>query len=342
LNRLLAFVGLVVGLLLVLVLTLVVFRLPLGASLQLLIDGAAGDKVGIARSLVKATPLVLTALGVVVAWRAGMYNIGGEGQFVIGAVTGAAVAKMFWHLPGPALNILILVGCVLGGSLYAGIAGWLHVKRGVQVVISTILLNFIALQVLGWAVAGPLHQAGTSIPLSDSLPDSVMLKRFDPQTDLHFGMFYALVAVAVIYGFLFFTKAGFRLRLAGENARAARTNRLNPGKYQIIAMLISGGLCGLAGGVEYTGVAGSVGAGTSQNWGFLAIPVALLGGLHPVGVLLSSVYFGALLAGSENLGRFTPSGTTLVYVIQAVAVLGYIGLKALVERKRMRPAEATI
>lgn len=330
------------GLFLVLCLTLAVFRLPVAESLRLLWQGAAGDKFGISRTLVKSAPLLLTGLGVVVAWRAGMYNIGGEGQFLIGATCGAALAKAFWTLPGPVLNPLILITCAIGGALYAGIAGWLHVYRGVQVVISTILLNFVALQVLGWAVSGPLRQAGTTIPLSDPLPEAVMLTRFDPQTDLHVGVFLALAMVAIVYVFLFLTKSGFRLRVVGENARAAHANRISIPRAQIGAMLISGALCGLAGGVEYTGIAGSIGTGFSQNWGFLAIPVALLGGLHPVGVLLSSLFFGALFAGSDNLARFTPSGTTIIYVIQAAAVLGFIGLKSWIDRRRIRPTEATL
>lgn len=330
------------GLVLVLVLTLACFQLPLAQSLALLWEGAAGDKFGISRTLVKATPLTLTGLGILVAWRAGMYNIGGEGQFVIGAVCGATAAKLLWHLPGGVLNPIILLACMLGGALFAAVAALLQVYRGVQCVISTILLNFVAIQVLGWSVSGPLRQQGTTMPQTDPLPSDAMFHRFDPQADLHSGMFLALAAVAVIYVFLFLTRSGYRLRLVGENARAAQANRVSVARAQIGAMLISGALCGLAGGVEYVGIAGAVGNDTPQNWGFVAIPVALLGGLHPAGVLLASLYFGALFAGSSNLARFTPSGTTIVYVIQAVAVIGFIGLKALIDRKRVRPAEAVV
>ena len=326
----------------VLVLTLLCLHLPLMASLSLIWEGAAGDKFGISRTLVKTTPLVLTGLGIVVAWRAGMYNIGGEGQFVIGAVCGAAVAKFGWQLPGGVLNPLILGACAVGGALYAAIAAALQVYRGVQCVISTILLNFVALQVLGWAVSGPLRATGTTMPQTESLPQAAMLHRYDPQTDFHSGIFVVLFAAIIVYVFLFLTRSGYRLRLVGENPRAATANRISVAKSQIGAMVISGALCGLAAGVEYTGIAGAVGNDTPQNWGFLAIPVALLGGLHPAGVVLSSVYFGALFAGSENLARFTPSGTTIVYVIQAVAVLAFIGIKSFADRRRVLPMEATV
>ena len=341
-KRLTVAVWIALGLVAVLILTLAAFGLPIGSSLRLIWDGAAGDKFGIARTLVKATPLTLCGLAVVVAWRAGMYNIGMEGQFVIGSVCGAAAAKAFWHLPGPALNPLILVAAALGGALYAGIAALLQVYRGVQCVISTILLNFVALQILGWSVNGPLRQSETIMPQSEKLPQAAMFKHFDPQTDLHMGVFVALAVAIGIYVFLYLTKAGFRLRLVGENANAAKANRIPAGRVQIGAMLVSGALAGLAGAVEYAGMAGMIGSDTSQGWGFLAIPVALLGGLHPLGVLGASLYFGALFAGSQNLSRYTPYGSTMVFVIQSVAVLVYIGLKTVLERRQVRPAEAAL
>ncbi|WP_025228470.1 ABC transporter permease [Fimbriimonas ginsengisoli] len=330
------------GLLAILVLTLIAFHLPLLESLRLLSHGAFGDKFGWSRTAVKSIPLLLTGLGMVVAWRAGMYNIGGEGQFVVGGVLGCVVAKAMLKaasLPPFLVTIGILAGCAVGGAVWAYLAGWLYVKRGVEVVISTILLNFVALQLLGWAVSGPLQEGKGQLPLTDLLPDAVMLPRFDRQTDLHAGVFLAIVMAFIVWGFLYFTKAGFRLRVVGDNAQVARANRIDAKRMQLVAMLISGALCGLAGGVEYTGTAGQLGSGFSQQWGFIGIPVALLGGLHPLLVMLSAGYFGALFAGSENLARFTPAGTTLIYVIQAAAVLGFVGVRALMRRKPL-PTEA--
>jgi simple sugar transport system permease protein len=325
----------------VLIGTLAAFGLPVGPSLELIGQGAFGDKFGIARSAVKATPLLLTGLGIVVAWRARMYNIGGEGQFLVGALFGAAIAKASVGSVPPALcNVAILAGSVIGGSLWAMLAGWLFVRRGVDVVISTILLNFIALEGLSWAVSGPLQERKRQLPLTEALPDSVMLQRFDRQTDLHSGVVIALLATVLVYVFLFRTKAGFRLRVVGDNDRVARVNGIDPDRVRIMAMALSGALCGLAGGVEYLGLAGQLSTKFSQNWGFLAIPVALLGALHPLALILSAGYFGALFAGSENLARFTPAGSTLVYVIQAAAVLGFVALRSWRAPKAV-PAEAT-
>lgn len=324
------------GLACVVVLCLWAFGLPVLDSLRDLWIGGFGDRFGRARTLVRATPLVLCALGIVVAWRAKMYNIGGEGQYVVGGLCGAWVAKALMGLSGALLNPLVLIGACLGGAAYAGLAGWLQVKRGVQVVISTILLNFIALRALGYAVTGPLQQSSRQTPATDALPNDAMLARFDAQSDLHAGVFIALLAALAVYVFLFYTRQGFHLRLVGENSDAARVARVPVARVQLWSMAVSGGLCGLAGGVDYAGFIGQVGLGFSQDWGFLSIPVALIGGLHPLGVLLSGVFFGGLFAGSENLAMFNTLGGTVVYVIQATAVLGFVGLKSWTDARAVR------
>jgi len=333
-----------VGLFVVMVLVLAIFHLPVLESLKLLASGSVGDKFSLSRTAVKSTPLLLTGLGMVVAWRAGMYNIGGEGQFIVGGLCGAALAKGTMigstALSGPLATALILVVCVAGGAAWAWIAGWLYVKRGVEVVISTILLNFIAIQLLGYFVSGPLQEAKKQVPLTDSLPDSAMLPRLSRQMDVHFGVLIAVAVALIVFVYLFRTKAGFKLRLVGENSHVARANRIDTGKARIQAMLISGALCGLAGGVEYTGMAGQLGAGFSQQWGFLGIPVALLAGLNPLACIGSATLFGGLFAGAENLARFSSIGATLVYVIQAAAVLGYVGVKSWSDKRRLREGTA--
>ena len=317
----------VVGLVAVLALTLVVFGIPV-TEMSSIWAGAVGDKFGLSRTFVRATPLVLCGLGIVVAWRAKMFNIGGEGQYVIGGVCGAWVAQSFVGMFPGGLNVLILTGSAAGGALFAGLAGWLYVKRGVHVVISTILLNFVALQILSYAVTGPLQERSGKLPMTEQLPNEVMSMRFDAQTDLHSGVFLAFIVAAVVGVFLFLTKSGFRLRLAGENPEAARVAGIDVPRTQMSAMLISGALCGLAGGVDYVGFIGQIGTGFPQNWGFLSIPVAILGGLHPAGVAASGVFFGGLFAGSEQLSRYNAGGETVMLVMQAVAVLAYVGIKA--------------
>jgi simple sugar transport system permease protein len=337
-------VGVAVVLAIAVALTLLVFRLPVLESARLIIDGAFGDRFGVARTLVRTCPLLLTSIGMLVAWRAGMYNIGGEGQYVLGGLGAAALFKLIpGFTPGPGLLLCLLLSSMLAGSLWALLSGWLYTARGVDVVISTILLNFVALQLLSWLVVGPLQETKRQLPLSDRLPDTGMFLRFDRQSDLHTGIMVALLAMVVVWLLLSLTPFGFKLRLVGANPRAARSNRINVSRTQLGAMMLSGALCGLAGGVEYSGVSGQIGSGFAQNWGFLAIPVALLGGLHPLGVSLSSLVFGALFAGSENLSRFASGGTigtSLIFVIQAVAVLGYIAIRAVQEQQNRQLAES--
>ena len=314
--------------------TLAVFGIDVTVGLRLIADGAFGDAAGQARTLVKATPLILTGLGMAVAWRAGVYNVGGEGQYVIGGLAGAAA---YLALPGGG-PVPILVAAVAAGALLAGFAGWLQAARGVQAVISTILLNFVALQVQAWAVRGPLQQSKRQLPQTEGLPDAAMFLRFDRQTDAHAGMLLVPLAVVLVWVLLFRTRLGFQMRLVGQNPRMARANRIDPGRQQIVAMLWSGGLCGFAGGLTYLGVTGFVGDGFAEGWGFLAIPVALLGGLHPAGVLGGGLYFGALAAGCDNLARFTTIGPTLVSVVQGVAVLAFVGIATWL-KPRWRPAD---
>jgi simple sugar transport system permease protein len=324
------------GLLLIVVVTLWAFGLPVLSSLADLWTGAFGDRFGLARTFVRATPLVFCALGIVVAWRARMYNIGGEGQYVVGGICAAWAAKGLAALHPALLTPAVMLGAAVGGALYAGLAGWLQIKRGVQVVISTILLNFVAIKALSYAVTGPLQQASRQNPMTDELPEAARLARFDLQSDLHAGVFLALVAAFLVTAYLYRTRWGFHLRLTGENPSAARTAHVPVARVQLNAMLLSGALCGLAGGVDYAGLTAQVGLGFSQNWGFLAIPVALLGALHPLGVLLSGVFFGGLLAGSENLAMFSTLGSTVVYVVQAVAVLGFVAIQSWLSRQRPR------
>lgn len=297
------------------------FRVPVGESLRLLADGAFGDKFAIGRTLVKTTPLLLCALGISVAWRAGAYNIGGEGQYVIGAAAGAAIGGRF----GSPVPILALG--VLGGGAWAGIAAVLYRKRGVDPIIGTILLNSIGILLLGYLVAGPLRDAAGGMPLTPSLPDAARLYRPDRQTDVHLGTLLAFALVPAVAWTMRRTVAGYRLELVGENPEMARANRIGAPTTRAWALVISGAFCGLAGSVEYAGVAGQVGTSFAQEWGYLAIPVALLAGRSTLAVGFWALGFGALFAGAEDLSRTSPAGPTIVYVIQALALLFVLGAR---------------
>jgi ABC-type uncharacterized transport system permease subunit len=319
---------------------LAAFGVPLLEGLRFIAEGSVTDAAGISRSLVRATPLLLTGLGMTVAWRSGMYNIGGEGQYVVGGLTAAALASALGKASGVAGPLPYLAASCAGGAAVAWIAGYLQVKRAIHAVISTILLNFVVLQAHDWLLQGPLKSAAGGIPQTAALPQSAMLPRLNPQLDVHAGLIVAAFAAVAVSVYLFRTPSGFRLRVAGEGPEAARAHGVDAGRARMGAMALSGALCGLAGGVDYTGLTGYVGLGFDQGWGFLGIPVALLGALHPAGVATSAVGFGALIAGCENLSRFTQAGTPVVYVVQGLAVLAVVGARAAAEARERRPADA--
>lgn len=320
-------VAVLAGLLLVLALTLVVFGLPVAESLRHLWEGALGDKFAVHRTLVKACPLMLAGLGMVVAWRGGMFNIGGEGQLLIGVSAGAVTYHLLPRLEGAGLTVLVLLACCAAGAAWAIVAALLHTKRGVNVVISTILLNFVAVQVVSYLVRGPLQPPGEAIPQTTPLPQSAMFLRIDPQSSLHTGLILAPLLAVAVHVWLKLTVSGFQLRLVGQNPWAARAARIPVARMQVLALMVSGALCGLAGGVEYVGVSGYLFDGFSPGWGYLSIAVALLGGLEAWGVLLSGLYFGALLAGSRNLEAFGGAPSALVYAVQGVAVIAFVALQ---------------
>lgn len=337
-NRWVRALATVVGLFGVLVLTLLAFGVELGPALGLIWRGAFGTEAGVARTLARSGPLLLTGLGVLIAWRAGMFNIGGEGQYVVGGLCGAAVFAAFgaeFGAPPVVVTILIVLASVAGGALFAALAAVLQIKRGVPVVISTILLNFVALQGMRFLINGPL-KGDLGLPQTLPLPQSVMFAKPNVQTDFHTGLVLALVAAVAVAVMMGVTRFGFRIRVVGENPGLARTMKIPAAGVQMRAMLWSGGLCGLAAAVQYLGLAGSVSDGFAENWGFLAIPVALLGALDPVGTVIAALYFGALIAGCEALSRETGLGTSVVFVIQGAAVLAVVTFSKLSEERQKR------
>ena len=335
----------VIGIVSLLLVTFALLGVPPLVALQGLWTGAVGNAANghwyaVSESLVEMTPLLLTGLGVTVAWRAGMFSIGGEGQLLMGALAGVALLKACSGLPAPLLTFLMLIAGCAAGALWGGIAGWLRVRRGVQEVISTIMLNYIALYLVGALVGGVLQEHTHVSQQSEPIPAAMLFARLIPPalsggipTRLHSGILIALLAVPVISLFLFRTPAGFGIRVVGQNAEAARVARFPVDSLRLRAMLISGGLCGLAGVVELLGISGRLDAGLSPGWGYTAVPVALLGGLAPVGVLFSALFFGGLTAGCSYLSRFYGISATLINVIQAAAVLAVVGGRAWQARK---------
>jgi ABC-type uncharacterized transport system permease subunit len=340
-----------VGMAALLVVTFYALGIPPKEALPGLWSGAFGDSesghlYNCSETIVQAAPLLLTALSVVIAWRTGLFSIGAEGQLLVGALAATAVGLHASNLPGPLLTLLLLIVGGAAGAVWGWIAGWLRVRRNVQEVISTIMLNYVAVYLVRYMVEGPLQERAHVNPQSDALPQSAYFAHLLPRawsndivTRLHSGVLLALIAVPLVWLLLYRTGMGFGMRLAGQNAEAARTGRFPVDRLRLRAMILSGALCGVAGTVELLGVTGRLYANFSPGWGYTAIPVALLGGLHPIGTLFSALFFGALTAGSSNLNRFSGVSSVVGNVIQASAVLAVVGARAWQARRAGGEAE---
>ncbi|NNU81147.1 ABC transporter permease [Halovulum dunhuangense] len=298
----------------------------IGRSYVALAVGSVGSLNALSETLTAAVPLVLAGLGLALGFRAGLFNIGAEGQVLMGGM--AAVALGIAWPGGPAL--MLVPGCLLAGALagalYAGIAGWLRVATGAHEVISTIMLNLIAYRLVDYMLRQPFFQReGRADPISRSVPDAAELPRLlsglDANLRVHAGIFVALGAVALAQWLLFRTRLGFEFRASGENPDAARYAGIRAGVVIVVAMALAGALAGLAGANQVTGVLGRASPGFSAGIGFDAIAVALLGRSHPWGVLVAALLFGALEAGGRQMQVDAGVSIDLIAIIQALIIV---------------------
>ncbi|MCG8588504.1 MAG: ABC transporter permease [Proteobacteria bacterium] len=320
----------------VVALLLALLGYPPGRALGALLEGAFGSPAAWTATLLKTCPLLLTGLAVALCFRSGVWNIGAEGQFVTGALFATVVATR-WLAEAPgfvALPALLSAG-VLGGAAVASVAGVLRARRGVSEVISTILLNFIALQLVAYAVHGPLQGSG-GYPQSDAFPAAARLPAWGR---VHLGVpLAALLAAACSVG-LFRTAAGFRLRAVGLSPVAARFSGISPERYGVGVLAFAGGLAGLAGALEVAGVTGRLFEKLSPGYGYTAIAVALLARLHPLAVVPSALFFGALEAGAGAMQREARVPAVATEIVQGVVIVLSIGLAFARSRTTARAEE---
>jgi simple sugar transport system permease protein len=307
-------------------------------ALTALAAGAFGDGFAVADTLVKSCPLVLTGLAVAIAFRGGVWNIGAEGQLLFGALaaTAATVGGAEWTRPA-ALAAGLASGTA-AGALAGGLVALLKVRRGVNEVIATIMLNFTAARLVGFAVHGPLMEAAGRYPQSDALPAAARLPLVGG--GLHAGIVLAALLVPATWLVLHRTALGFRWRASGDNPEAARLAGLGPRRATVTVMLASGALAGLAGAIEVMGVTGRLFEQFSGGQGYTAIAVALLARLHPAGVAASALFFGALAAGSGAMQRTAGVSAVFVAIVQALVILALLAADATRRRGGRAPAPA--
>lgn len=284
---------------------------------------------GITEILVRAAPLMLVGLGIAIAFRSGILNIGGEGQILIGAITGAAVALAFPGLPKIILLPMIFIASFLGGAVWGGIAGWMRSYLNVNEILSTVMLNYIAMQVYMFLIRGPLIDPkevsyGTGVPQTAVFSKNAWLSKLIPGTRLHSGIIIAIVLAVAVYILLWKTTIGYRMRAVGIEPKAARTAGMNVKGYLLLAMLLSGGFAGMAGANEITGIHHRALESISAGYGFSGIVVALFGGLHPLGIIPSSIVFGLLIIGSDMMQRAVNVPASIILSIQGLIILAIV------------------
>jgi len=297
---------------------------------QALFSGAFVGWSSISETLLVATPLILAGLAVALGFRAGLFNIGAEGQMTVGGLIAVIAGFSFEGLPAILHIPLALVAGFLGGALWGFIPGLLRAKTGAHEVITTIMLNFIAFRTLDYVLKLPGIQAeGRFDPISRPVLPSARLPRIlgwlpidnAGGLRLHLGFLVALVMAWVVYWLLFKTTWGFEFRTVGANPHAAKYGGMRVVVAIILVMTLSGALAGMAGGNETVGVLGRASPGFTSAIGFDAIALALLGRSHPGGVVLSAILFGALRAGGRTMQVQSEVGIDLIVIIQALIIV---------------------
>jgi simple sugar transport system permease protein len=284
-----------------------------------LLRGAFGDKFGIGQTLVQATPIIFTGLSFFVAFKCGLFNIGAEGQLLVGAFA-AALVGVFVSLPFVIhVPLALLIGAVFGG-LWALIPAILKAKLGAHEVITTMMFSYVALYLISYLVNYPFKApgwVGQTVPIAES----AQLPRILPPTQLSASIFVAMISVVVVYYLFKKTTIGYEIRAVGLNPTAAEYGGIKVPRKIILALFISGMLAGLGGAGEILGVHRRYIDGFSPGYGWDGIAAALVGGLHPVGIVFASILFGALRSGGMVMDRATGVPYDMVIVLQALVIL---------------------
>jgi simple sugar transport system permease protein len=332
-----------------------------------MLQGAFGTENATAETLVKAIPILFVGIGICVAFRGGVINIGGEGQMIFGAVAGTSAALALSQASGAIIIFGSLLAGFLAGAFFGGLAGFLKAYFNVNEILSTIMLNQVAVQLMNYLLNGPLLDpaaAGSNnIPKTARIVEQAELPRLSinlvgiggtelfARTRLHYGLLLAMILAVVIYVLLWRTTIGYRIRAVGQNERAARYAGMNIRRQMILAMCLAGGFAGLAGVVQVLGLQyrlqtdGSP-AGFTGGAGFNGIVAALFGGLNPIGAIPASIFFGGLLVGAQKMQRDLGVPASLITAINGLIVVftvsSQIFRKRLSQRQHVSPLPSDI
>jgi ABC-type uncharacterized transport system permease subunit len=284
-------------------------------------EGALGKTRSLSETVVAATPYIFAGLAVALAFRGGLFNIGVEGQLFIGSICAAGVGyaveglPLIIHMP-----LTLLAGC-LGGALCAGIPGFLKAKIGAHEVITTIMVNYIAIFFTNWLVTGPMQDPDTVVPQTRKILPSATLPSLFPDYRVHWGSILALFVALLVYWLLWKTVLGFEIRTVGASSTAAEYAGINVGRNIVATMLLSGALAGAAGAIDVIGLNRYFAPGFSIGYGFDSIAVAVLGKNHPLGIVLAALLFGAMNNGAGLMQLRTQAPIFIISVIQALILM---------------------
>ena len=282
-----------------------------------------------ADALVRATPLILAGLAVALALKGGVFNIGAEGQLLVGAAASAAITLAWSGLLGSFVMIPAAFAGAAAGALWAGIAAELKRRFHVLEIISTIMLNFIALHFVSYLVRGPLQESTRIYPQTESIQEAARLPILLPGTRLHLGFVVAVIIACLLSWFFHRTASGFRVRAIGASPGAAQSaGRIPVERTAFVVFLVSGALAGLAGSIEVSGVTFALYENLSPGYGYTAIAVALIAGLRPLGVIGSGICFGILETGAIALQRELAIPSSLASVAEAALILAVLSFAA--------------
>jgi simple sugar transport system permease protein len=304
---------------------------PFSAT-AILIRGALGSAEGIGFTLYYTTSFIFTGLAVAVAYHAGLFNIGGEGQAILAGIGAALVALALPDLPGPWLAALCILAAAFSGAVWGLSPGWLQARRGSHVVITTIMFNFLAAALLVWLLGGPMGKAGSMGPETPEFANGALLPSLRqllapfgyslPRTPLNLSFLLALVAAFVVWLLIHRSRLGYAMRVIGANPEAGAYAGISPARITMIAMAISGALAGGLAVNEILGVQHRLVLDFTGGYGFVGIAVALMGRAHPVGIILAALLFGVLHQGGAELSFDRPAITRdMVVVIGGVIIL---------------------
>jgi simple sugar transport system permease protein len=307
-------------------------------------EGAFGSTNAFAETLVKATPLLLVALGICISFRGDVINIGGEGQMVVGALLATWVGLTFTEAPGWLIITLAMLAGFVGGGIWGGIPGFLKAYFNVNEILSTVMMNAIAVQLMNFLLRGPMidpaqAEKASKIPQTARLLDAFHLARLAP-TRLHLGALIAVILAILVYILLWRTTLGYRIRAVGQSPHASRYAGIQVPRYVVLALLLSGAFAGLAGavqvyGVNYRMITDGSASGFTGSAGFNGIVAALFGQLHPIWSIPASILFGALLVGANSMQRAMQVPSALITALNGLVVV-FVVSSEIWRRRRQR------